>query len=580
MLSGLFKEILLRYPYAKENESLTGHELGVLVRNEIPEQLKNGLGTKYIVKGSIGKGAWTSVPWIALMDARITTTTQCGVFVVYLFAADGSALYLTLNQGCADIVNRLGRKKAKEVLSSTAAEIVKNLDIPSELRFSPDFNIGNEFYELGTIACKRYATNEIPADDILFADLHKILSIYEQYCAELKSGGMNSQKDNLNRSIGKENQVKSKQVARHVDIGKIRVYLKNVGLQGATVQELIETLQPDAAVYPTQKALESDDNVILMPGNKYVHVDAFVDLDEAEESMTNILRTHFIQFGGYSNNKLLFGAASHDMSLFLNDNDCADIDSVYALGQYFFGKKSEKKYVFSYPHIFESKPDFPLNLKGVMIHLARLNGGVLVADAAKEYLQKTMLSYGGMGQLLQISFSDTFLMYDSNRYLLSESLKIDPIWKSLIHDRLDNLFRQANVAYVIPRDISNSWLASLPKLPHDLIWTPLLLQEVLKKYNDIGFSPITAGLEQSMDTIAAAFVPNDSPLQSFPDIVTLFMQERHDLPVRMSSDELRLELREAGMIAGDELIYALPKALNDYRFSWTDNNKTVYVRGN
>ena len=48
-----------------------------------------------------------------------------------------------------------------------------------------------------------------------------------------------------------------------------------------------------------------------------------------------------------------------------------------------------------------------------------------------------------------------------------------------------------------------------------------------------------------------------------------------------SEDErIRKELLEAGMIEGRELIYALPKALNDYRFSWTDENKMVLVRGN
>ena len=34
------------------------------------------------------------------------------------------------------------------------------------------------------------------------------------------------------------------------------------------------------------------------------------------------------------------------------------------------------------------------------------------------------------------------------------------------------------------------------------------------------------------------------------------------------------------MLEAGEMIYALPKALNDYRFAWTDENKTVLVRGN
>ena len=191
-----------------------------------------------------------------------------------------------------------------------------------------------------------------------------------------------------------------------------------------------------------------------------------------------------------------------------------------------------------------------------------------------------MLTYGGMGQLLKIGSANTFLIYDDNRYLLSEAIGIDEAWCIRMHDRIDDLFRKANVAYVIPRDISTAWLDTLPALPHNLSWTRLLLQQVLDKYPTIGFKSISADLNQSHRTLAAAFVPADSPLQSFPDVVTLFMEERHNLPMRMPGENLRLELRDAGMLEANEMIYTLPKALDDYRFAWTDENKTVLVRGN
>ena len=95
----------------------------------------------------------------------------------------------------------------------------------------------------------------------------------------------------------------------------------------------------------------------------------------------------------------------------------------------------------------------------------------------------------------------------------------------MIHNRLDSLFRQADIAYVIPRDITESWLHTLPTLPQGLPWTILLLQEMLKNFPEIGFRAITSELGQSGDTIAAAIVPSGSPLQSFPDVVTLYMQE-------------------------------------------------------
>lgn len=260
--------------------------------------------------------------------------------------------------------------------------------------------------------------------------------------------------------------------------------------------------------------------------------------------------------------------------MFLNDNDCENIDAVYAIARFLFEKKvaAGKPYKFFPPHIFESEPDYPMNLRGLMINLARNNGGILYSTDAKDYLQKTMLTYGGMGQLLQINTANTFLMYDDERYLLSEALRIDDTWCYRMHDRMDDLFREANVAYIILRDISTTWLSTLPLLPQKLQWTHLLLQEILNKYPVIGFKSISADLNQSRHTLAAALVPTNSPIQSFPDVVTLFMEERHALPMRMLGEELRLELRDAGMLEAGEMIYALPKALDDYRFAWTDEN--------
>jgi len=191
-----------------------------------------------------------------------------------------------------------------------------------------------------------------------------------------------------------------------------------------------------------------------------------------------------------------------------------------------------------------------------------------------------MLSYGSIGQLLQVSSDNTFFMYDDAHYILSEKIGIDEAWINTIHDKLDNLFRQADVAYVIPRDIDSAWFDTLPVLPMGLRWTMLILQEVLQKYPTIGFKPVKSELGQSYNTIAAAIVPQGSPIQTFPDVVTLYMQERHQLPIKMACEDLRIELREAGMLEGNELIYSLYKALDDYRFAWTNENKTVLVRGN
>ena len=89
------------------------------------------------------------------------------------------------------------------------------------------------------------------------------------------------QRHRLNRPVKK----KDKTLATSgygIPIEKSEAYLRSVGLQGATVKELIKAVQPDAAVSSTASALDGSVNIIAMPGNRYVHIDSFVDLDEAD----------------------------------------------------------------------------------------------------------------------------------------------------------------------------------------------------------------------------------------------------------------------------------------------------------
>ncbi len=316
--------------------------------------------------------------------------------------------------------------------------------------------------------------------------------------------------------------------------------------------------------------------------SKYSHIKSFVDLDEAAKILGEILQRHFEQFGGYSNKQLLFNAASEELSMFINDNGCESAEDIYAVARFLFDKKfgKEKLYKFYNQHIFKDEPDYPMSTKGLMIHLARNNGGILHVGDAKNYLQKLMFANRGFSERLQINSSDTFLAYDADRYLLSETIGIDDAWCRRLYEHLDGLFSAENVAYIVPRDITDAWFETLPALPQNLKWTRLLLQEILKKYPATGFKCILPKPNCNHQKLVAAFVPINSPLQSFPDVVTLFMQGYEQLPVRMSAGSLQKKLRVAGMVANSELLLTLHKVLNDYRFAWSFDKKTVYVRGN
>lgn len=79
----------------------------------------------YLINSSAGKGNWADVPWIAIMDKRITTTALEGVYIVYLMSADCSSIYLTLNQGCTNLKNKIGKKAAIDSLRFNARRIIQ-----------------------------------------------------------------------------------------------------------------------------------------------------------------------------------------------------------------------------------------------------------------------------------------------------------------------------------------------------------------------------------------------------------------------------------------------------------------------
>ena len=81
-----------------------------------PKIKKNKEHFKY--RSSCGQHSnWADVPWIAVLDPEITTSTMRGYYVVFLFSIDMKRVYLSLNQGMTDIEKELKTEgAAKELL--------------------------------------------------------------------------------------------------------------------------------------------------------------------------------------------------------------------------------------------------------------------------------------------------------------------------------------------------------------------------------------------------------------------------------------------------------------------------------
>ncbi|VVT31166.1 DUF3578 domain-containing protein [Rhizobium sp. EC-SD404] len=142
---------------------------------------------------SVGKGNWTNTPWIALLDRRVTTTTQEGIYVVFLISEDLQVTYLTLIQGMTALVQAFGQKGA-------AAEMVRVGDAGREQIRTlsvEGFKLDNEIdlrsrgsaknYELGTIAHFDILTSAIPDDGEIVERLESLLGAYEKIAVDADS---------------------------------------------------------------------------------------------------------------------------------------------------------------------------------------------------------------------------------------------------------------------------------------------------------------------------------------------------------------------------------------------------------
>lgn len=138
------------------------------------------------VDWSLGKGVWLRTPWVALMDDRVTTSAQAGMYVVLLISEDLARLYITLNQGAAKLEKDHGRPGARDILRDRAAryrdQVAALADDGFTLGNDVDLNMSqypSKYYEIGTIAYAKYDFPDLPLDGDLERLLEPLLEAYE-----------------------------------------------------------------------------------------------------------------------------------------------------------------------------------------------------------------------------------------------------------------------------------------------------------------------------------------------------------------------------------------------------------------
>jgi len=179
----------------------TNHETSIKVREifkALTEELSN-LRTlrrysNLAVTFGTGIGQIANVPWVAIMDERITNTTMRGIYVVFLFRANMSGLYLTLNQGVGRTHARSPTRKDMHDLEKSAMELQQYFLSLGGHGFSLERNIDlsdigatGKAYEKATIVHKFYDRENLPSNEEIEKDLGFIIDAYERFIGSARA---------------------------------------------------------------------------------------------------------------------------------------------------------------------------------------------------------------------------------------------------------------------------------------------------------------------------------------------------------------------------------------------------------
>jgi hypothetical protein len=296
-----------------------------------------------------------------------------------------------------------------------------------------------------------------------------------------------------------------------------------------------------------------------------------VNLEEGKAEIREILNVHFQTLYGYSNINILWNAAQDNLPLFLNDNAINSPDDLWR----FVNCTFLDEYTMYNPHIWKEQTNYYKSYIGIIVNLAKQFDGIVTREQINDYFSRIKLPSPVNRTIIS---RGSLIFYAPDKFILTEAVNLTNQRNLAIKMSLDRLFDCEKVPYIVLRDINVEWFSSLPSLKVGLTWTPLLLQEVLRLRPTIGYRVIFSGIgRQGFGKIGAAIVPSKTEINSFADLVhhTCFEQEKFG--IKMLAEDLRKILLDARILEQKELKDRLHKVLRDYRFAFTDENRTIKI---
>lgn len=192
--------------YILQNYKSTMPKENTVIRANVDKAIKTDLvqEIKKIVKlnkdchsyASCGKGNRSAVPWVFISDPLITTSAQEGYYLVYLFCADMSRVYLSLNQGWTYYENTYEKSQVAHQKAQAISEMIRrrlNFEFEKSILTKIDLKNDNKRLAKGYQSCHilgyYYDTNNLPDEAVLRRDLEEMCSAYEELIKMINRAG-------------------------------------------------------------------------------------------------------------------------------------------------------------------------------------------------------------------------------------------------------------------------------------------------------------------------------------------------------------------------------------------------------
>jgi hypothetical protein len=115
------------------------------------------------------------VPYLAIIDTRLTPGVQTGFYIGYLFKADGSGVYLSLNQGTTETEEdiQLTKNRLRYDVPGLANWGEFDIDLVANKKLGRSLQKAN-------LVARYYAANNLPGEAVLQKDLQDLMDLYQQ----------------------------------------------------------------------------------------------------------------------------------------------------------------------------------------------------------------------------------------------------------------------------------------------------------------------------------------------------------------------------------------------------------------